>query len=156
MYISTFNSNDGSIGKILSESVRRFCQSIELCDGYLRGYYGLKTASDRLLALLLKSPNFSPSSVTSTDSRDLMIPSVQTLNRLNGEATSRLVEITRVASRSSYEESEIIAAKELLDKSTFQHCGEGLISGSDDLDDAFANSWFHPALVRGIDGRQLR
>ena len=28
--------------KALSESMRRFCRSIELCDDYLRGYYGLK------------------------------------------------------------------------------------------------------------------
>lgn len=28
--------------KTLSESMRRFCRSIELCDDYLRGYYGLK------------------------------------------------------------------------------------------------------------------
>ncbi|MCJ1270834.1 hypothetical protein MMC22_010731 [Lobaria immixta] len=116
LYISTSNSSDGSVGKILSESVRRFCRSIELCDGYLRGYYGLKIASDRLLASLSKNPNFSSNSITSTD---LTIPSVQTLNRLNEEATSRLAEITRVASRSGYEESEIIAAKELLEKSTF-------------------------------------
>lgn len=77
-------------------------------------------ASDRLLALLLKSPDVSSSSVTTTtDNRDLMIPSVQTLNRLNEQAISRLAEITRGASRSSYEESEITAAKELLDKCSF-------------------------------------
>lgn len=28
--------------KVLSETMRRFCRSIELCDDYLRGYYGLK------------------------------------------------------------------------------------------------------------------
>lgn len=28
--------------KVLSESMRRFCRSIELCDNYLRGFYGLK------------------------------------------------------------------------------------------------------------------
>lgn len=37
--------------KTLSESMRRFCRSIELCDDYLRGYYGLKLvcSSDTLL-----------------------------------------------------------------------------------------------------------
>lgn len=49
LYISTSNSNDGSIGKILADSVRRFCRSIELCDGYLRGYYGLKIVSSAKL-----------------------------------------------------------------------------------------------------------
>ena len=28
--------------KLLSNSLRHFCRSIELCDDYLRGYYGLK------------------------------------------------------------------------------------------------------------------
>lgn len=28
--------------KYLAEAFRRFCRSIELCDDYLRGYYGLK------------------------------------------------------------------------------------------------------------------
>jgi tetratricopeptide (TPR) repeat protein len=32
--------------KMLSESMRRFCRSIELCDDYLRGYYGLKLVSN--------------------------------------------------------------------------------------------------------------
>ena len=76
-------------------------------------------ASDRLLALLLKSSSFSSGSIASTDSHDLMIPSIQTLKSLNEQATSKLAEMTRVASRSSYEESEIIATKELLNKSTF-------------------------------------
>ena len=31
--------------RMLSESMRRFCRSIELCDDYLRGYYGLKLVS---------------------------------------------------------------------------------------------------------------
>jgi len=31
--------------KLLSEAMRRFCRSIELCDDYLRGYYGLKLVS---------------------------------------------------------------------------------------------------------------
>jgi len=28
--------------KLLSEAMRRFCRSVELCDNYLRGFYGLK------------------------------------------------------------------------------------------------------------------
>ena len=44
----TSAGTDGSTGKdnttekYLLESVRRFSRSIELCDDYLRGYYGLK------------------------------------------------------------------------------------------------------------------
>ena len=29
----------------LREAMRRFCRSIELCDDYLRGYYGLRIVS---------------------------------------------------------------------------------------------------------------
>lgn len=32
----------GDASKRLSEALKRFCRSIELCDNYLRGYYGLK------------------------------------------------------------------------------------------------------------------
>lgn len=28
--------------KYLAESLKRFCRSVELCDDYLRGFYGLK------------------------------------------------------------------------------------------------------------------
>ncbi len=37
--------------KALSESMRRFCRSIELCDDYLRGYYGLKLVRNLHLCL---------------------------------------------------------------------------------------------------------
>lgn len=44
LYISATaaNNTDGNVLRNLSESLRRFCRSIELCDNYLRGYYGLK------------------------------------------------------------------------------------------------------------------
>lgn len=34
--------SEGSSEKYLAESLKRFARSIELCDDYLRGYYGLK------------------------------------------------------------------------------------------------------------------
>lgn len=33
---------EGSVQKYLAESLKRFARSTELCDDYLRGYYGLK------------------------------------------------------------------------------------------------------------------
>ena len=39
------SGSESSAAKILAESMRRFCRSIELCDGYLRGYYGLTLVS---------------------------------------------------------------------------------------------------------------
>ena len=35
-------TSDGNTQKYLAEAIKRFCRSIELCDNYLRGYYGLK------------------------------------------------------------------------------------------------------------------
>lgn len=42
LFMSATNSSESNIVKVLAQSTRRFCRSIELCDGYLRGYYGLK------------------------------------------------------------------------------------------------------------------
>ena len=36
------SSSEVNVSMYLTESLRRFCRSIELCDDYLRGYYGLK------------------------------------------------------------------------------------------------------------------
>lgn len=33
---------NGSYQKYMAEAIKRFSRSIELCDDYLRGYYGLK------------------------------------------------------------------------------------------------------------------
>ena len=39
--------------RLLSESMRRFCRSLELCDDYLRGYYGLKLVSESTCLVFL-------------------------------------------------------------------------------------------------------
>lgn len=39
------STNDASADKYLAESIRRFSRSIELCDDYLRGWYGVKLVS---------------------------------------------------------------------------------------------------------------
>ena len=36
---------------LLADALRRFSRSIELCDDYLRGYYGLKVVGLRCCAL---------------------------------------------------------------------------------------------------------
>lgn len=42
------STNEGGADRYLADSFRRFCRSIELCDDYLRGYYGLKIVGDSL------------------------------------------------------------------------------------------------------------
>jgi tetratricopeptide (TPR) repeat protein len=50
LYLSASKLDGEAQRKALAESTRRFCRSLELCDNYLRGFYGLKLVS-RLLAL---------------------------------------------------------------------------------------------------------
>jgi hypothetical protein len=39
---ATASDNSGELLRGIAEAMRRYCRSIELCDNYLRGYYGLK------------------------------------------------------------------------------------------------------------------
>ncbi|KAJ5114579.1 Tetratricopeptide-like helical [Penicillium alfredii] len=98
---------DGTTARLLGRSVQHFCRSIELCDDYLRGCYGLILASSRMLE--------------HTDgSLDPSLPTKKTLTQLKTFALQKLAEI--VKARSVDEEnwassrSELIAAKELLNR----------------------------------------
>jgi hypothetical protein len=121
----------------LSEAMRRYCRSIELCNNFLRGYYGLKLVTldcatssittnkfqttKKLLEVL---PNASKSALnTTSDSSysDLPLPSVKSVEKLNEVATLKLAEIIRRNAAKErgwdgYDEAEIIAARALLDK----------------------------------------
>lgn len=43
--------------KRLPEALKRFCRSVELCDNYLRGYYGLKSVGPFSLEILTNDHN---------------------------------------------------------------------------------------------------
>lgn len=45
LYLSARSGSTEVTEATLIDAMRRFCRSIELCDGYLRGYYGLKVVS---------------------------------------------------------------------------------------------------------------
>ncbi|CAK4029482.1 TPR repeat oca3 [Lecanosticta acicola] len=108
--------------KGLSETMRRFCRSLELCDDYLRGYYGLKLTTNRLLDALSstkKSQQVSSDPATG----DLAPPSIESVTKLNELATAKLAEIVRRSASGEkgwdgYSPSELIAARELLDRDT--------------------------------------
>lgn len=105
--LSTTETAD--IQRHLTQAIQRFSRSIELCDDYLRGFYGLKLASDRLLQ----------SSTTPKGNSGLSIPH-EKLQKLSQLATSKLEAIIkdRTALRSSgVDQSEVIAAQELLNRS---------------------------------------
>ncbi|KKA26034.1 hypothetical protein TD95_000321 [Thielaviopsis punctulata] len=101
--------------KYLAESLKRFCRSIELCDNYLRGYYGLKTVTD----YFIKEP-VNIKAIKSDDS--ITLPDARTINKLNETATAKLAEIVRRFSANEsgwtgYKEAEVAAAKALLEGS---------------------------------------
>ncbi|KAF3064578.1 TPR repeat protein oca3 [Daldinia childiae] len=107
------SDNAGQLG----EAIKRFSRSIELCDGYLRGYYGLKLTTKQLLD--------DPSKVSQgrTTSDGFAIPDSVTLSKLDEVATEKLAEIVRRSSSGEkgwqgYDEAEVKAAKELLENDT--------------------------------------
>lgn len=103
---------NGLYQKYMAEAIKRFSRSIELCDDYLRGYYGLKLVSRRLLSDGAKAAR-------QTDDSEFALPDTNTIERLNELATAKLSEIVRHSAASDrdwrgYSEAEIAAARELL------------------------------------------
>ncbi|KAJ8127275.1 hypothetical protein O1611_g6362 [Lasiodiplodia mahajangana] len=103
--------------KRLTEALKRFCRSIELCDNYLRGYYGLKLTIQQLLS----EPSLKASK--HTESEEWPIPASHTLHNLDELATKKLAEIIRRNSAGEkdwqgYDESEIAAARQLLESNS--------------------------------------
>ena len=122
LYMSSQKQEGGDSLKTLADSMRRFCRSIELCDDYLRGLYGLKLATGQLLEASQSSAKPLKSS-SDPVTGDLAPPSTESIKKLNQVATAKLVEIIRRASSGEkgwdgYNEAALKAAKELVDKDT--------------------------------------
>ncbi|KAK4177950.1 hypothetical protein QBC36DRAFT_121449 [Triangularia setosa] len=112
MAAAASGATSGSYQKQMAEAIKRFSRSIELCDDYLRGYYGLKLVTKRLL-----KDNTKPAK--QTDDEDFSLPDPKTIERLNELATSKLAEIVRHSSAQDhgwrgYDAAEVAAARELL------------------------------------------
>lgn len=58
-FMASQSGCDGSPQQYLEDAVHRFSRSIELCDDYLRGYYGLKKTTDKILTLSGKNGTMS-------------------------------------------------------------------------------------------------
>jgi len=111
------SANSDSQQKYLAESVKRFCRSVELCEDYLRGYYGLKKVTDQILKDTDKAKK------GKTDPEVFQMPEQKTIERLNQAATDKLAEIVRRNTAGEpgwqgYKKDEVDAAKELIAKST--------------------------------------
>ncbi|KAI9791790.1 MAG: hypothetical protein M1835_000093 [Candelina submexicana] len=120
--LAIHSGNELHMDKLLIDSMRYFCRSIELCDGYLRGYYGLKLITNRLLSILPETQKAS-SAVSSLGAGEVPPPTLSVVQKLNERATSKLAEIIRRSSTAEkgfecYEQAEVIAARELLDRDT--------------------------------------
>lgn len=141
VFISAGAVAGGDLLKALSESMRRFCRSVELCDDYLRGYYGLKLVSmasmmqvrfesdttqttARLIEAIPNANNQKPQKASSeAGAGDQAPPTLESVKKLNEIATSKLGEIVRRSSSGEkgwdgYKQAELIAARELLDRDT--------------------------------------
>ncbi|EXJ75934.1 uncharacterized protein A1O5_00442 [Cladophialophora psammophila CBS 110553] len=109
-YLAAMSSTESAgVEKHLSQAIQRFSRSIELCDDYLRGFYGLKLATDKLLLTNTTSKGNTSSPITPDK-----------LQKLNQLATSKLEAIIKDRSgprSSGTDQSEVIAAQELLNRS---------------------------------------
>ncbi|RMJ26618.1 hypothetical protein PHISP_02490 [Aspergillus sp. HF37] len=115
LYISASQETEAA-RKLLGRSVRLFCRSIELCDDYLRGLYGLALASSTLLK---HSPSDGSSRNDATESSE-GIPSKEFVERVHSFAKKKLGDLIKARSSESRDmgcfQSEIIATKELLNR----------------------------------------
>ncbi|KAJ5591770.1 uncharacterized protein N7459_002139 [Penicillium hispanicum] len=104
------SSLDGDASRLAGKSVQHFCRSIELCDDYLRGFYGLALASSRMLE----------NEYTDQGPTNLTLPPRRTVSQLKTFALQRLGEIVQARSVNDQHwassRSELIAAKELLNR----------------------------------------
>lgn len=98
-------ANDGSAAsqQLLTDAIQRFSRSIELCDGYLRGYYGLYLATTKFLEL----------SVSTNKKLEGDSISRNTATKLRDMALSKLKNL--VQKRAGQPESDVIAAQALID-----------------------------------------
>lgn len=76
-----------------------------------------KQTSDRLLSTFSDDRKTS-TRIASAENGDLPMPLSETVRKLNEQATSKLGEITRQTSDNAQHAAEIVAAKELLHRST--------------------------------------
>jgi hypothetical protein len=142
LFVSANATEDaGGKLKLLADAQRSFCRSVELCDDYLRGYYGLKLVSSLIsilsfvfrlinkkqtsqhLLVALSQSSSKPPKAQSADATvgDLPPPSVASVEKLRELSTKKLSEIVRRSMGGErgwdgYDQAELIAARELLDR----------------------------------------
>lgn len=101
----TAGSSEGAAAtlQLLIDAIQRFSRSIELCNDYLRGFYGLYLASSKFLQ--------SPASTNKKQEGAAI--SRETATKLQAMALSKLKGL--VQKRAGQPEADVIAAQELID-----------------------------------------
>lgn len=94
----------------LSLSVKYFCRSVELCEWYIRGWYGLKLVTKHLMAACLTEPKRT----------DVVLIDLKTAEILNERASCKLKVIVRKAQSGDacwqgFNQGELNAASELVE-----------------------------------------
>ncbi|KAF2259823.1 hypothetical protein CC78DRAFT_502535 [Lojkania enalia] len=102
----------------LTLALKHFARSIELNESYLRGYYGLKLIAKDLIPILSSD---APSKRNNNEDDEVPLPRLETVKKLEELATNKLAEIVRQHGSGKkgwqgYDEAEVIAARELLDR----------------------------------------
>ena len=102
----------------LALALKHFCRAVELNDSYLRGFYGLKLVTSKLLPLLDDSTSTTVKRAAPDDD-DIPLPSPDAVRKLEEIATRKLAKIVRAfkggrKDGAGYDEAEVAAARELL------------------------------------------
>lgn len=124
IFISTTaaaSNSPSEFARGLAEAMRRFCRSIELCNNYLRGYYGLKLTTKKLIQVLPQASKGKEKDNPEAAYTDLPLPFIESVRGLEVLATEKLSEMVLKGSKGEkgwegYDEAELIAARELLDR----------------------------------------
>ena len=131
LFTIAMNDNVEGQVKTLSEACQRFCRCIELCNDYLRGYYGLKKVgpyhiwrrglltavqtTDRLLAIQINDSESGARGARHEGGETATVSEAK-VRELNELATSKLAKLAQRLSVDGNTSAEVIAVKKLLDE----------------------------------------
>lgn len=106
LYIST-TSADRSISttQTLSRSVKHFLRSLELCEDYVRGLYGLITTTTELIKSIQSR---------AAQSTDFEVPSVKTLEELKTMAMQKAQKLIQSQQSATHQPDGLVSLKELV------------------------------------------
>ncbi|KAB8202265.1 putative PEP-CTERM system TPR-repeat lipoprotein [Aspergillus parasiticus SU-1] len=119
LYICARAAETEVTSRYLRRSIQYFCRSVELCDDYLRGFYGLILATSLQLG---REYTMDFSQASSSASSEDFLPKEKVV-KLNLLARRKLEDIVKQRSMNrqlwEHAQGELIAAKELLDRESY-------------------------------------